>query len=620
MTVARGDNGGGVTVVEVNLKFVWDVITNIRVGKKGLAFVVDSQGALIAHPDISLVLQKKDFSRLVQVAALDKALRSAAADEFAVGRDLAGKEVLTAHAPIPALGWNVFVELPLEEALEPMRDALYRTGVLLLAGLSLSVMASMFLARRMVRPIRALQAGADEIGAGRLDHRIDVHTGDELESVADRFNSMTRQLRDSYEDLERKVQERTHALSRTNAELNDALAALEQTRAQLVVLVQERTAQQKIAESANSAKTRFLAAASHDLRQPITTIGLLGDLLWEQLREPDIKPLVDQLREATRATESLLVGLMDVSRLDAGVEQPDLQPVRLAELFDSLRANAQAAAVAKGLRLRFRAGHRAALSDPILLGRELRNLVDNAIRYTRAGGVLVAARPHGSSSVRIEVWDTGIGIEAHQFDRIFEEFYQVGNVARDRRLGTGLGLAIVQRTAHLLGHTVRLRSVPGRGSCFSIVLPAAACGSEVPGVGAALEEPLLGWCVWLVEDDAALHKALAARLAAWGADLRSWRDSESLLAELDLWQAPDALLTDVRLPGMDGLQLAQEVARRLACTDARLLNTVLISGDTDPAQLTRIAASGLKMLTKPFHMEELLDALLRRVPAGSIKP
>ena len=281
-------------------------------GKKGLAFVVNSQGTLIAHPDMCLVLQKKDFSRLVQVAALDKALWNAAADEVAVGRDLAGKEVLTAHAPIPALGWNVFVELPLEEALEPMRDSLYRTGVLLLAGLLLSVMASMFLARRMVRPIRALQAGADEIGAGRLDYRIDVQTGDELESVADRFNGMTRQLRDSYEDLERKVQERTHALSRTNAELNDALAALEQTRAQLVVLVQERTAQQKIAESANTAKTRFLAAASHDLRQPITTMGLLGDLLWERLRKPEIKPLVDQLREATRATESLLVGLMDV--------------------------------------------------------------------------------------------------------------------------------------------------------------------------------------------------------------------------------------------------------------------------------------------------------------------
>src|SRR5207344_865212 len=140
-------------------------------------------------------------------------------------------------------------------------------------------------------------------------------------------------------------------------------------------------------------------------------------------REPEFKPLVDQLREATRATESLLVGLMDVSRLDAGVEQPHLQPVRLAELFDSLRANTQAAAAAKGLRLRFRSGHWAVLSDPLLLGREVRNLVDNAIRYTPTGGVVVAARPHGSSSVRIEVWDTGIGIEAHQFDRIFEEFY-----------------------------------------------------------------------------------------------------------------------------------------------------------------------------------------------------
>lgn len=622
MTIARlACDSGGVTVAQVNLKFVWDVITQIKVGRRGLAFVVNSQGTLIAHPDISLVLQKKDFSRLMQVAALDSPASAPVDSEVAIGRDLAGNEVLTAHAPIASLGWNVFVELPLEEALEPLRDAVYRTSLLLLAGLALSVFASMYLARRMVRPIRALQAGADEIGAGRLAHRIDVHTGDELESVADRFNSMTQQLRESYEDLERKVNERTQDLRRTNAELNDALATLEQTREQLVVLVQERTAQQKIAESANTAKTRFLAAASHDLRQPITTIGLLGDLLQEKLRDPAIRPLVDQLREATRATESLLVGLMDVSRLDAGVERPDLQPVRLGDLFDSLRANAQPAADAKGLRLRLRAGLWAVTSDPVLLGRELRNLVDNAIRYTPAGGVLVAARPHGLSGVRIEVWDTGIGIEAHHLERVFEEFYQVGNAARDRRLGTGLGLAIVQRTAQLLGHTVRLKSVPGKGSCFSIVLPAAACTDRPPVAMAPIPEPLLGWSVWLVEDDAALHKALAARLEAWGAGVRSWPDAESLLAELDRWDAPDALLTDVRLPGMDGLQLAHEVARRLAPRDARLLNTILISGDTDPAQLTRIAASGLKMLAKPFHMEELLDAILRRGLAGaSVKP
>ena len=215
MTIARpaGGSAGGVTVAEVNLKFVWEVITQIKIGNNGLAYVVNSEGTLIAHPDISLVLQKTDLNRLTQVAALTKPGTNAQAGESNIARDLKDKEVLTAHAPIPTLNWNVFVELPLEEAFAPLYDSILRTGLLLLAGLVLSVLASLFLARRMVQPIRALQAGAERIGAGKLDQRIEVHTGDELEALADQFNRMTTQLRESYANLEQKVEERTHELT-----------------------------------------------------------------------------------------------------------------------------------------------------------------------------------------------------------------------------------------------------------------------------------------------------------------------------------------------------------------------------------------------------------------------
>ena len=188
MTISRpaGGAAGGTTVAEVNLKFVWEVVSRIQIGKAGLAYVVNSAGTLIAHPDISLVLQKTDLSRLPQVAALARG----DGEGTSIARNLKGEEVLTAHARIPTLNWTVFVEVPLAEAFAPLYASIQRTGLLLLAGLVLSVLASVYLARRMVNPIRALQRGAAQIGAGKLDQRIEVHTGDELEALADQFNTM----------------------------------------------------------------------------------------------------------------------------------------------------------------------------------------------------------------------------------------------------------------------------------------------------------------------------------------------------------------------------------------------------------------------------------------------
>jgi signal transduction histidine kinase len=217
MTISRpagGGGGGGVTIAEVNLKFVWEVVSRIKIGQTGLAYVVNSAGTLIAHPDISLVLQKTDMTRLAQVAALGKG----AGDEGTaspIAHDVKGLEVLTAHAGIPTLSWTVFVELPLAEAFKPVYDSFQRMGLLLLAGLVLSMLASFFLARLMVRPIRALQEGAAQIGSGNLDQKITVTTGDELESLAGQFNQMAAHLKESYAGLERKVEARTAELRET---------------------------------------------------------------------------------------------------------------------------------------------------------------------------------------------------------------------------------------------------------------------------------------------------------------------------------------------------------------------------------------------------------------------
>ncbi len=211
MTIAMPQSGGGVTVADVNLKFIWDVVSQIKVGKAGLAYVVDGHGALIAHPDISLVLQKTNLAGLAQVKA---ALTPAPGDDVAtVGKDPRGRDVLAAHSAIAPLGWVVLVEQPLEEAFAPLRASAYRTMVLVALGIGLSAVASAVLARRLAKPIQALQVSAAKIGAGELDHQIAIRTGDELESLADEFNRMTGRLRESYANLEQKVEDRTRALT-----------------------------------------------------------------------------------------------------------------------------------------------------------------------------------------------------------------------------------------------------------------------------------------------------------------------------------------------------------------------------------------------------------------------
>ena len=215
IALRSGGPAGAVTVAEVNLKFIWDVVTRIKIGVKGKAYVVDGTGHLVADPDIGLVLRKTDYSKLDHVQA---ALAGQAADDepARLARDLAGKEVLTAYASVEPLGWRVFVEQPVSEVYATLNATIVRTGMLIVAGLLFSALTAWWLARGMVRPIRTLQEGAQHIGEGELDQKIDIRTGDELEALADQFNRMTSQLRESYAGLEKKVEERT-------SEINEAL-------------------------------------------------------------------------------------------------------------------------------------------------------------------------------------------------------------------------------------------------------------------------------------------------------------------------------------------------------------------------------------------------------------
>ena len=213
LRIAVAGRDPGVSVAEVNLKFIWDVVSQIKVGKAGRAYVVDSGGHLIAHPDISLVLQKRDLSKLSQVQTALTPSRAVQGEEVTIAADPEGRQVVTASAPVAPLGWHVFVELPVGEALAPLYGSAMRTMGLLVVGIALACLASVFLARRMVTPIQALGAGAARIGAGDLAHRIDVRTGDELQALAEQFNQTAAQLQESYATLEQKVEDRTRELT-----------------------------------------------------------------------------------------------------------------------------------------------------------------------------------------------------------------------------------------------------------------------------------------------------------------------------------------------------------------------------------------------------------------------
>src|SRR6185503_11715286 len=289
-------------------------------------------------------------------------------------------------------------------------------------------------------------------------------------------------------------------------------------RLQNAELLEELRRQKEAAEEAAVAKSRFLAVASHDLRQPLHALGLFVQALQECSIAAQERHIIGNIRRSVDAMEELFNALLDISRLDAGVVQPRIVTIPLASVFDSLRFEYAPVAREKKLALIVMKTAVYVRSDLSLLSRIIRNLLSNALSYTDRGGVVLGCRRSGDC-VRIEVWDSGRGIPADRHDEIFREFSQLDNPERDRRKGLGLGLAIVERLARLLGHTVELRSEVGRGSVFSITLPRGAqedCVSIDAPVETTTGFDLAGALVLVVDDEAAVQDGMAAVLRRWG--------------------------------------------------------------------------------------------------------
>lgn len=388
----------------------------------------------------------------------------------------------------------------------------------------------------------------------------------------------------------------------------DAMNGIEQLAHTLEDRVRERTAE---LEAANAAKSRFVAAASHDLRQPVATIGLLVGLIREKVDTPMLRDLAKRIDQAAMGLEALLKGLLDLSRLEAGAVQPRIRRIELQSVFDSIAAHELEAAHAYGIRLRFRPTSLSVVSDPVLLEQILRNLVGNAVACTRHGGVLVAARAHGPQ-VRVQVWDTGPGMTPEQQRRAFEAFVQFDTPGRRGEVrGLGLGLAIVQHSVRLLGHRLTLRSERGRGSCFTLTLPAERRGTDRDVGQPATAGFPVGRRIVLVEDDPELRDALLARLHAWSMQVQSFDGLQPLAEAIaaDSLAEADLLVTDMRLPDGDGLAVIDCVRQRWPA-----IRSLVITGNTLPAELVRLERSGVPVLHKPFRAEALLAMLGEPVP------
>ncbi|MDR7092780.1 ATP-binding response regulator [Hydrogenophaga laconesensis] len=371
--------------------------------------------------------------------------------------------------------------------------------------------------------------------------------------------------------------------------------------------------QVELVENANREKSRFLASASHDLRQPLHAISLFTSVLERSRFDRESTQTIHRLSHSVRMLSQSLDTMLDISRLDAGAVQPRLEPLRVHDLFVALNHTFSGSAQAKDLQLRFRApGELTVMSDTLLLTRLLGNLIDNAIKYTRAGGVLVAARPD-AGRVRFEVIDTGIGIAAEHQEKVFDEFYQLANPQRDRAAGLGIGLSIVQRLSTLLEHPIALSSWPMRGTRFRVWVPQAgahgttlAQPAEAGATVAAQADRHLPRHVLVIDDEAVSLEAMALLLSACGCTVHAASSLEQA-AQLLAQHSIDAVVSDFRLPGeRNGLEYLVELRR-----NAPHLRTLLVTGETAPQRIADIKASGIAFLHKPVRAEQLLDALAR---------
>jgi signal transduction histidine kinase/CheY-like chemotaxis protein len=482
-----------------------------------------------------------------------------------------------------ALG-SVIVEISKDRLNSEKIEMLGLNLFMLLFVFMTTMLIAMRVSRRITLPVLEMNNAIRRIGEGHLDTHIADYQVQELDALASGINDMAYLLLKDRNTLQQRIDEAT----------------------------QELRLKKEEAEKANHDKSRFLAAASHDLRQPMHALGLFVGELHSRLDTPEQRKIASKVEESVEALSSLLDSLLDISKLDAGIVIPQIQGVEIDALMKRLVQDFIPVALRKNITLRVHCINDMVLSDPLLLERILLNLLSNAIRYTPQNGTVLFACRRSGDDLRIEVRDNGIGIPLEEQQNVFREFVQLANSARDRSKGLGLGLAIVDRLAKLLHHSLSLRSAPNRGSTFAVIVP------RVFGVEDLLAEPGLvhvaasnkhdrldNLQVLVVDDDMLVRTSTAGILKSWGCHVSVAEDLREVNEKFSKAHF-DLVICDYRLPDGDGLKLADDIKENCEIQPA----FILISGDTAPEILQAVNERGLHLLHKPVRPAKLRSLML----------
>lgn len=550
-------------------------------------FSVD--GVVLARAGVSsyerlVDLKDPQSSGAAMALSIDTLTQTILADTVELSDDLFVTKNGAGASQALAIG-HVVLEMSLERLHAREREIIYLSVLIGLVGTLLGGLLAVRLGSDVMEPIARVSRRIRRIEEGDFGNDDPGHERDPLRGLQMGLDQMANRLAWGREELEQRVALVTEALRIKKEE----------------------------AEAATLAKSRFLSAASHDLRQPTHALGLFVARLGQLQLDTQSRQLAGHIEASVHAMQNLLDGLLDLSRLESGAVAVHCGPVNVAEVFETLRSTLEPLALAKGLRLRIRTSAQWVQTDSVLFQRIVMNLTHNAIRYTDSGTVLLACRPaDGGKSVCIQVWDSGIGISPQHQVQIYTEFFQVGNSGRDRSLGLGLGLSIVERSARLLGHSLALRSNLGCGTRFAMCMPAIEAPAEAL-LATPIGEPsllgLVGLRVLVVEDDAAACAAIESLLTGWGCIVSAVQTEAQARERMLNGVAPQVIISDYRLgQGTNGLRVIATL-RNLANDP---IAACLMSGDADADLLQAAKATGLTVLHKPVRPAKL-RAFLRQM-------
>ncbi len=485
-------------------------------------------------------------------------------------------------AAAPQVMGHVVMEFSRDSLIQRKRDLVVVGIAITFIGLLFGAMLGVRLGRGVIEPILRVSHMIVEIGRGSLSIREEVRPDDPLRDIQKGLNQMADRLEASHDEMMHRIDVATSELRLRKEE----------------------------AELATLAKSQFLAAASHDLRQPTHALGMFIARLGQLPHDAQTGHLVASLDASVHALQDLLDGLLDISKLDARAVKINRRAVPVNSVFDPVKRAMMGLASDKGLRLHFRPSSLWVETDPVLLQRIVLNLVSNAVRYTDKGSVLVTCRPSRHKKVaRIEIWDSGMGIAPEHHQMIFKEFFQVSNAESDRSKGMGLGLNIVERTAHLLGHSLSVRSNLGKGSRFTVEVPLAKSTVTIqtgPSLAVQVPGSLEGLRVLVIEDDELARHAMASLLESWGCLVMPADGLTAAVSKVKAQSRPDVIVSDYRLG--DGENGFDAISAIRTLTGYSVV-ACIASGDTDPELIHQARDMGLTILHKPVRPAKLRSLL-----------